>query len=94
MVPLQSCLHFAFFRDSLLCIPGLLANGADCVTKSSGLLLFRRKLTLIRPCLGAACYEKEQSTVFSYKMLDVLRLRKYSYGALVQHLVPMEMALR
>ena len=64
------------------------------MTKSSGLLLFRRKLALIRPCLGAACYEKEQSTVFSYKMLDVLRLRKYSYGALVQHLVPMEMALR
>lgn len=65
------------------------------MTKSSGLPLFRCKLTGIGPCLGAACSQLAVGgaelpclALFCYKMLDAFRLRKYSYGALVQHSVP------
>lgn len=71
------------------------------MTKSSGMPLFRPEVTLIRPCLGAACSQLAvgrsraalSGTMFLYKMLDAFRLRKHSYGALLEHSAPTEMAL-
>lgn len=94
----SECLHLAFSVFSSA-YPGLLANGRVCVAKSSGLPLFRHKLILIRPCLGAACSQLAvgrsgaawSGTVFSHKMLDTFSLGNTAMG---QRSAPTEMASR